>query len=267
MKPIFLNTALAALLMSPMLEGHAQQSPLVIADREPVEVMLLRVSASSRCQQDCIIRGAPYSAERITESVQALADGNRIVQQRAEQLYRDVEGRTRVESEWGGRALIQIQDPVANMSYRLYPDSRAGLGMAIGEPAQAAKAPARVVASGTSAGAVRVAEQLGPALAGTASAEPQKTTRSLGTRQMEGTTVEGTLQTTTIPAGQAGNTLPIVTTVETWHSRELKLDLYIKVSDPRSGERVGRVRNLHRGNPPAGLFIIPADYKVREFAR
>jgi hypothetical protein len=258
------------------LPAHAQHNPLVIAEREPVEVMLLRVSASSRCLQDCVVSGAPYSAERVSESVQVLADGNRIVQRRSEQLYRDAEGRSRVESEWSGSPLVQIQDPVGNMSWRLYPESRRGLGMALGQPAPASRKAAAAVlpGGGSSAGAARVAEQLAPALAGTAAEQAgtasmpeQQTKRALGTRQMEGVTVDGTLETTTIPAGTAGNTLPIVATVETWHARELKLDLYVKSTDPRYGDRVTRVRNLRRGSPPAGLFAVPADYQVREIAR
>jgi hypothetical protein len=43
------------------------------------------------------VKGAPYSAEATTESVQFLADGNRIVNKSSNKSYRDSEGRTRVE--------------------------------------------------------------------------------------------------------------------------------------------------------------------------
>jgi hypothetical protein len=43
------------------------------------------------------VKGAPYSAEATTESVQLLADGNRIVNKSSNKSYRDSEGRTRVE--------------------------------------------------------------------------------------------------------------------------------------------------------------------------
>lgn len=247
---------------------HAQErSPLVIPERESIEVMLLRTSASSRCQQDCFVRAAPYAGQKLIERVQVLADGNRIVQRYREQLYRDAEGRSRVESEWQGRPLVQIQDPVGNMSYRLYPADKTGLSMAIGTPAPPANpSPTALVPAGE--GAARLAERLAPAMASTAvAAETQRSARSLGTRQMEGLTVEGKLETSTLPAGAAGNALPIVSTTETWYAPELKLVLYVRSVDPRTGEQVTRVQNLRRGEPPASLFAVPAGYKVQQIAR
>ncbi len=43
------------------------------------------------------VKGAPYSAEATTESVQVLGDGNRIINKTSNKSYRDSEGRTRVE--------------------------------------------------------------------------------------------------------------------------------------------------------------------------
>jgi len=39
-----------------------------------------------------VVKGAPYSAQAITESVQTLSDGNRIVNKSSATLYRDSEG-------------------------------------------------------------------------------------------------------------------------------------------------------------------------------
>src|SRR5215208_3618255 len=44
-----------------------------------------------------LVKGAPYSAQAVTETVQTLSDGNRIVRKNTAQLYRDAEGRTRRE--------------------------------------------------------------------------------------------------------------------------------------------------------------------------
>src|SRR5258708_19798852 len=41
------------------------------------------------------VKGAPYSAQAVTETTQTLADGNRIVQKNTATLYRDSEGRER----------------------------------------------------------------------------------------------------------------------------------------------------------------------------
>jgi hypothetical protein len=67
--------------------------------------------------------GAPYSAEAVSESVQVLADGNRIVRRSAYQVYRDGKGRTRRE-ELGpdGQVLtIAISDPANGTSFMFDP--------------------------------------------------------------------------------------------------------------------------------------------------
>jgi hypothetical protein len=76
-----------------------------------------------------LVKGAPYSAQAINESVQTLAGGNRIVRQNTSTVYRDSEGRTRREqtiSMVGGFAAsgepVQttfINDPVAGVNYIL----------------------------------------------------------------------------------------------------------------------------------------------------
>ena len=79
-----------------------------------------------------VVKGAPYSAESITESVQTLSDGNRIVNKMTSTIYRDSEGRTRREQTLKGLGvlgaseeplqMIFINDPVAGVTYSL--DSR-----------------------------------------------------------------------------------------------------------------------------------------------
>jgi hypothetical protein len=72
--------------------------------------------------------GAPYSATVTNESVQTLADGNRIVQNSTGTIARDSEGRTRQDtmlppignlSAANAPHLIFIHDPVAQISYTL----------------------------------------------------------------------------------------------------------------------------------------------------
>ena len=76
-----------------------------------------------------VVKGAPYSAEAVTESVQTLADGNRIVNKFSSQVYRDSEGRTRRDQTLKGLSgvgtgeeplqMIFINDPVAGVTYSL----------------------------------------------------------------------------------------------------------------------------------------------------
>src|SRR3984893_16893428 len=74
------------------------------------------------------ILGAPYSAMITNESIQTLADGNRLVQTNTGTTARDSQGRTRQDtvlppignlSAANAPHLIFIQDPVAQTSYTL----------------------------------------------------------------------------------------------------------------------------------------------------
>jgi hypothetical protein len=75
------------------------------------------------------VKGAPYSAEAVTETVQTLADGNRIVNRITSSVYRDSEGRTRREQTLKGLGnlgageeplqTIFINDPVTGVNYAL----------------------------------------------------------------------------------------------------------------------------------------------------
>src|SRR5580765_3838580 len=69
------------------------------------------------------VKGAPYSAEAVNETIQTLADGNRIVKRTSAMQYRDSEGRERRE-ETSAMGAIFITDPVAGTRYTLHPDSR-----------------------------------------------------------------------------------------------------------------------------------------------
>jgi hypothetical protein len=79
-----------------------------------------------------VVKGAPYSGEAVTETIQTLADGNRIVNRFTSSVYRDSEGRTRREQSFKGLGVlgvgeeplqtIFINDPVAGVTYSL--DSR-----------------------------------------------------------------------------------------------------------------------------------------------
>ena len=69
------------------------------------------------------VTGAPYSAESVRESVQVLADGNRIVRRSVSRVYRDGNGRTRREelSPDGQVSSITISDPANGTSLMLDP--------------------------------------------------------------------------------------------------------------------------------------------------
>jgi hypothetical protein len=83
---------------------------------------------SDRVGRGKVVKGAPYSAEVVTESNQKLADGNVITHRKVSRVYRDGEGRTRQESVRDGKLRsVYISDPVAKANYTLLPDSKIAL--------------------------------------------------------------------------------------------------------------------------------------------
>lgn len=80
--------------------------------------------AAGELGSERVVKGAPYCAEAVHETVQWLPDGsggapNRIVRQQSTQLCRDGEGRTRQEVQRGNRKLVYLRDPVAHESWAL----------------------------------------------------------------------------------------------------------------------------------------------------
>jgi hypothetical protein len=194
------------------------------------------------------VKGAPFSADLVTETTQALADGNHIHQTSTSRLYRDAEGRTRREQSLNGLGVLApnanlppvvfINDPVAHVNYALSPSAHTAT--------RAAGAGRRM--------RVPQAQTGGQSLK----------TESLGHQTIEGVQTEGTRTTVTIAAGQLGNEQPIQIVSETWYSADLQMAILSRRSDPRSGETVTRYANMSRTEPAHALFEVPADYKVTD---
>ncbi len=247
-----------------------------------------------------VIKGEPYSAEAVSESVQMLADGNKISRSNTTRMFRDSEGRTRRESGsstggngfantfstasgsgsdfftfsgFGFQETISIFDPMSNLRYSLNPTAKTArrtksqVGMAAGALFGIAQSMSPAVKAQIETNAAKNLQlvQL-PALSaisigGNGSSRAGKT-ESLGTRDIEGVTAEGTRSITTIPAGAIGNERPIETVYERWYSKELQLIVLSKHTDPRFGEQTYRLTNINRSEPDRSLFTPPADYKI-----
>jgi hypothetical protein len=88
-----------------------------------------------------VVKGMPYSADAVTETIQTMGDGNRIVRNSSAKIYRDSAGRTRREQalnavgSWpvAGDAptMIYINDPVSGVHYSLNPKTRTANKMAV----------------------------------------------------------------------------------------------------------------------------------------
>jgi hypothetical protein len=79
---------------------------------------------SDQMGQERVVKGAPYCADALHESVQPLADGNRIVQRQVTRLCRDGEGRTRQEVDYDGGKRVYLRDPVAREAWMLDPERK-----------------------------------------------------------------------------------------------------------------------------------------------
>lgn len=226
------------------------------------------------------VKGAPYSADAVTETNQMLADGNRITRKSTASVYRDSAGRTRREETisavgpWaaGGDApkMIFIQDPAASVSYHLDPQTHTAHKLPMGkntflfsQVGPPGPTPKVFTTRTTSQGGAEMVVATG-AVAELAMPKPDVKSESLGKQTIEGVEVEGTRSTVVIPAGSIGNEGPISTTSERWYSAELQTVVMSKRSDPRFGETVYRLTNIQRSEQPASLFEVPSDYTVNE---
>jgi hypothetical protein len=214
------------------------------------------------------VKGAPYSADAISQSIQPLSDGNRIVRSTTSHVYRDSEGRVRREEDRpSGSPGITITDPVAGNSWMLDVDSRtarqipmlsriynAVLGpngdmerltvLLNGQP-NVFVAPNWTARGGGPGGEQSAEERLSP-------------------KAIEGVRVEGTRRTSTIAAGAIGNERAIVATTEEWTSPELKVLVLSEHSDPRTGTSTYKLVNLKRAEPAASLFQVPSDFTITQ---
>ena len=85
----------------------------------------------------------------------------------------------------------------------------------------------------------------------------------LGTRLIGGVEAIGRRNSATIQAGQLGNDRAIQVVDERWESPDLKLTIYARSSDPRTGIVEYQLTNIHRAEPPAALFVIPPGYALQ----
>jgi hypothetical protein len=212
--------------------------------------------------------GASYSLVQETHRSSTLADGTHIEEtSRTAHMYRDSEGRTRMEvyismphgSERAPElAFVTIIDPVAGKSYSLNPHTQTATET--GFPFRGTMSPSAAtptVGAGSGAGSQTQAALMAESM-------PQMTHESLGPQEMDGVTVTGTRFTQTFPVGSIGNDRPIVVVRTIWHSEELGIDMLGEVSDPRTGNVTTRVTQLDRTEPDPALFQVPADYQITE---
>jgi hypothetical protein len=267
----------------------ADQTPQIAPDRFWI------ADRASVAVQGKVTTNAPYTAEAITESVMALADGNRIVRKTTTKVYRDSAGRTRQETVGpdGQVTTIVITDPVAKTSLVLDPRTQtANRGSVVSFTVvrtDSGKTEGRTIVhqSGDQATAMTVVS--GKPLAADAG-QTQRIERSvivrageggvfriessdttaddttkedLGEQTIDGVMAKGTRMTTVIPAGAVDNELPIKIVSEEWVSPDLQVLVMTRHSDPRVGDTTYRLTNVTRAEPAPSLFELPVGFTLK----
>jgi len=210
-----------------------------------------------------VVKGVPYSAQAVTSVRQTLSTGSEIVTQMTAMVARDADGRTRREQTiqtigpWAVErpsgempSVILIQDPLKQLNYMLNARTH------VARVTRQNIAPQMEERRGAEVDRRREEEQR------RASERPLPKAEPLGTRTIEGVAAQGKRTTTTLGRGDVGNNSPIQIVVETWYSPELQVVVLGKRNDPRIGEITYKLVSIKRGDPPASLFEIPADYRI-----
>ncbi len=294
----------SVVLLAAGIASYGQQAPVARQPLMPtppgapaVEAKVLAELATA-AQQLGGVKNAPFTADEVNESVQVLADGNRIVQSSSNKIFRNGEGSMRREMKgglFGGVAGavfsttpgVTIVAPQANQQVILDEYSKVAriADLTTTQPIAVARAKelaeidqARVSTARTlemareesvRAGAVTaprtvVGQGVGGGFTYFVSPDPKSKyetrTEDLGTRDFEGVTAEGRRTITIIPAGAIGNERPIETVYERWYSKDLGMVVYSRRSDPRTGEQIYELKNIVRAEPDPALFRIPSQY-------
>ena len=204
--------------------------------------------------------GAPFSGVRSQQMERNFVDGNRIDNGHSVKLYRDGQGRTRIDRDVAETSMIAspgrpmpaastIYDPVNGERYDLHPETRTAFvwkGFASPTTRPSSEAPEIFAAFG--------GRVYGPQDPG------WSTPVSLGQKSIDGVTAQGVRRQYTIAVGDKGNTKPIVMTIEQWYSPDLGLIVNKSNRASTGGEFGFEIENIMKGEPDPALFRIPSDY-------
>jgi hypothetical protein len=191
------------------------------------------------------IKGVPLSVETIEEYVTKNPDGTSTRTADKNKVYRDAAGRMRSEMEIadptdGPVELIMLVDPVDGFIAVLETSNKIAHRMKY--------------QTGSSGIAITFA---GRGLIDVPGTKTHKT-EALGKQIIDTIEYEGSRMTTT-----SDDQPSLVSVSERWMSNELGLIGSQKYSGP-DGEITSRIQNINRNAPDPALFVIPADYSLRE---
>ena len=227
-----------------------------------------------------VVVGAPFSGDATTTVTQTLGDGTRIEQRTTTKLFRDSTGRTRREQTVIGLDRLKADPPQTTITFDTVPGdtmpyvlnpvtrtARRGGGVfwlngnvALSSPGAALTAERAVIRYNDT---LTTFNYRAPQSASVPS-DTKPIEEQLGTRSFEGVKATGRRTTVIIPTDRIGNDKPIQITDEQWESPELRLTVYSRFSDPRTGVVEYRLTNVNRSEPRGDLFAVPPDYTIIE---
>lgn len=193
------------------------------------------------------ISGAPLSAETTEEYVTKNPDGTSTSGMEKTREYRDASGSLR--SEWEARDAFG--GPVIVI---LLADQVEGF-LAVLETSTKIAHRVRGPKTGGRAG---FGVSMGPTGLVGVTGKTTRKVEDLGTRTIEGIEFKATRTTTTSDEQPS-----LVAVDENWESKELGLIGLVKHSGP-DGETTSGIQKVDRTAPDPALFVIPADYRIRD---
>lgn len=210
------------------------------------------------------VTGLPFEATATVSITRPARNGGQSSShQETLQLARDADGRTYIQTTMpafgrkGGNSaaspeeVIFVNDPVARVSYTIYPARKEAI-----ERQYPAAGGAR---AGRGMGA-------GPGMqwSGRGANRNQATTTSLGSQEIAGIFVTGTQRVTTLnPPSNASGREPQTITSKLWVSSDLHLVLEAQRSSTNGGDSDYTVQTLQQGPQNSSLFVVPSGYTIR----
>lgn len=197
--------------------------------------------------QEELVSGKPYSAQRVLHMRRSLADGTMATSESLATMARDSQGRSTL--------VVHLDMPQQK--------DRAGAQFTVSvvfDPQQ------RTVLQWSSLAKTATLTHL-PALSPLSTAskdKPEEKAVSLGHRVIQGLLCSGYRTEQRVAAGTMGNEDATKIRHEWWINDELQVRMLEIFHDPQQGERTFEVLSLQRGEPDAHLFHLPDGYAVRD---
>jgi len=191
-------------------------------------------------------KNAPFSGVLVTQTEQTLEDGTHINRESPEVVMRDSQGRIyrartikRPGADQQVHQMIAITDPKTEIELLCNP-LKICRTMLYRYPSKSRR----------------------PPFFDPNKKNPNITVEELGTSAINGIEVEGKRITHVIPEGMIGNDRAFTVVEETWHSRELDIDVQVKHTDPRAGTHTTTMTEIIASEPDPKYFQVPEGYRV-----